>query len=419
MDGNFRLSKDDVNIKTQDSLDLFYAGIKADQTRTTMDRLLKKFLLEACADILHGNYRKRADEFVNLAKTEPTEVTNIVIAYVKQLKKRTQLPKDHKNYINPSYLPNKIKPIKKLVVMNDVTLPWHRIRSYYPELDNTHKGRGYTRDEIKKLLEYSDSIDSDFIVLASSSGGLRVGAWSKQTWGNIFPIYQINEEYKIELEAHEQASTRIVCAGMVVYKGTREEYIALVSIEAWSKLQEYKKVWTKKIGHTPANDDPLILARYANPTPLTYIGVKSRIENLVVKAGLRDPKKLRVGVRRHEVPTTHGFRRYWDKVMMQTQRNKGTLSALVSKERLFGHTGIVKTDKNYYWTDILELVPEYLEAMPELMINDEVRLQNKLDNKIKENQILENANQQRKIALERLAELEAKVNRMQIYQKVV
>jgi len=175
----------------------------------------------------------------------------------------------------------------------------------------------------------------------------------------------------------------------------------------------------QKIGRNPTKDDPLILARYAIPTPLTYIGVKRRIGKLVVNAGLRDPKSLGVGVRRHEVPVTHGFRRYWDKVMMQTQRNKGTLSALVSKERLFGHTGIVKTDKNYYWTDILELVPEYLEAMPELMINDEVRLQNKLNGKIKENQELEKANIERKIALERLAELEAKVNRMQLYQKVV
>jgi len=285
--------------------------------------------------------------------------------------------------------------------------------------DNTHKGRGYTREEIKKLLEYSDSIDTDFLLLASSSGGLRVGAWNNQKWENIFPIYRINDEFKIELETHEQASATIVCAGMVVYKGTPEEYIALVSIEAWSKLLEYKKVWTKKIGRAPTIDDPLILARYSDPTPLTYIGVKRRIEKLVVNAGLRDPKKLGIGVRRHEVPVTHGFRRYWDKVMMQTQRNKGTLSALVSKERLFGHTGIVKTDKNYYWTDILELVPEYLEAMPELMINDEVRLQNKLNGKIKENQILEKANIERKIAIERLAELEAKVNRMQIYQKVV
>ena len=419
MDGNLKLSKLDIDIETQDSLDLFYAGIKAEQTKTTMDRLLRKFLLEACEDILHGTYRQRSEEFVNLAREKPIEATNIIIAYVKQLRKRTQLPKDDKNYMNPSYLPNKIKPIKKLVVMNDVQLPWHRIRSYYPEQDNTHKGRGYTREEIQRLLEYSDSIDTDFILLASSSGGLRVGAWANQVWGNIFPIYKVGEDYKIELEGSEKLAAKIVCAAMTIYKGTKEEYIALISIEAWNKLEEYKNLWQKKIGHEPYVNDPLLLARFSNPTALTYIGVKSRLEKLVKKAGLRDPKNLGVGVRRHEIPVTHGFRRYWDKVMMQTKRNKGTLSALVSKERLFGHTGIVKTDKNYYWTDILELVPEYLEAMPELMINDEARLQNKLESTLNENQILARANQERKVALEKLAELEAKVNRMQIYQKII
>jgi len=118
MDGNFKLSKDDIDIENQDSLDLFYAGIKANQTKTTMDRLLRKFLLEVCVDILHGNYRQRAEEFVSLARADPTAATNIVIAYVKQLRERTQLPKEHRHYINPSYLPNKIKPIKKLEKAN-------------------------------------------------------------------------------------------------------------------------------------------------------------------------------------------------------------------------------------------------------------------------------------------------------------
>ena len=135
MDGNFKLSKDDI--ENQDALDLFYAGIKANQTKTTMDRLLRKFLLEVCVDILHGNYRQRAEEFVNLARADATVATNIVIAYVKQLREPTQLPKNHQHHINPSYLPNKIKPIKKLVEMSDVLLPWNRIRSYYPELDKT------------------------------------------------------------------------------------------------------------------------------------------------------------------------------------------------------------------------------------------------------------------------------------------
>ena len=60
MDGNFKLSNDDIDIETQDALELFYAGIRAIQTRTTMDRMLKKFLIEVCADILHGDYRHRS-----------------------------------------------------------------------------------------------------------------------------------------------------------------------------------------------------------------------------------------------------------------------------------------------------------------------------------------------------------------------
>lgn len=70
MEKNFKLSKEDIDIESQDALDLFYAGIKAEQTRTTMYRLLKKFLLEACENILHGTYRQRAEEFVILAKQD-------------------------------------------------------------------------------------------------------------------------------------------------------------------------------------------------------------------------------------------------------------------------------------------------------------------------------------------------------------
>jgi len=77
---------------------------------------------------------------------------------------------------------------------------------------------------------------------------------------------------------------------------------------------------------------------------------------------------------------------------------------------------LVKTDKNYFWTDILEHVPEYLAAMPELMINDAHRLRSELEKQRLQNQGLEIANREKEQALKRLAELEAKVERMQKYQ---
>ena len=64
-----------------------------------------------------------------------------------------------------------------------------------------------------------------------SSGGFRLGAWNDLTWGCVFPVYQVNGEYKIEVEKPE--SEKIVCGGITIYRGTPEKHIALISIEAW------------------------------------------------------------------------------------------------------------------------------------------------------------------------------------------
>jgi hypothetical protein len=53
-------------------------------------------------------------------------------------------------YLNLVSIPNKIKPIKKLLEMNNLGLGWKRIYSLYPERDNTHIGHGYTRAELQE-----------------------------------------------------------------------------------------------------------------------------------------------------------------------------------------------------------------------------------------------------------------------------
>jgi hypothetical protein len=40
---------------------------------------------------------------------------------------------------------------------------------------------------------------------------------------------------------------------------------------------------------------------------------------------------------------------------------------------MMGHTGLVKLDKNYFKTHVLELAEEYLNAVPNLTISDEER----------------------------------------------
>jgi len=407
---DFKIKIDDIKTANEDALDLFYSGMKSQETKRTMSGSLKIFLVDVCQDILKGDMKERAKEFVNIAKNNQEKATQIILAYTRLLKARTVLAKNDKNYLNPSSVPNRIKPIKKLFDMNGIGIGWKRIYSTYPEEDNIHKGRGYTRDEIKLLLEHADGLATEFFILAACSGGMRVGAWNNLKWECVFPVYQKNGEYTIESK-----DGVIVCAAMIVYKGTREEYISLISKEAWDKLELYKKEWARIANREPNNSD--FLFQKFGTSPITTSAIKKRMFKLVIKAGLRG--SLPEGQKRHEVPITHGFRRFWDKVMMDTTRKSDKLSALVKKERLLGHDGIISTDKNYYWTDILDLVSDYMVAMPELTINDSERLRVELESEKTKNNQMALLNYEKDKALLRLDELEAKVVRMQKYETVM
>ncbi len=90
------------------------------------------------------------------------------------------------------------------------------------------------------MLEYSDGLDTDFIILASSSGGFRVGAWDGLRWQDVFPIYEDCGKYKIELEGNETKPS-VVCCGIVIYRGTPQEYVSLVSIEAGTSFKSTRR----------------------------------------------------------------------------------------------------------------------------------------------------------------------------------
>jgi len=407
---NFRLDPDDIKTQNQDPLDLFYVGMKASETTRTMEGGLKRFLIDVCAEILSGSFRQRTKQFVDIARKDQERAVQIILAYTKHLKARTALSQDDVDYLNPSSVPNRIKPIKKLLDMNGIGLGWKRIYSTFPEENVTNHGRGYTREEIKQLLAFAEKISTQFIILASCSGGLRVGAWENMKWECVFPVYQQNEEYGV---LPESADARIVCGAMIIYKGSKDEYIALISREAWDKLELYKKEWFDIMNREPKASDPLLLEKFKNPRPMTVNAIRERITKLIEKAKLQ--RHLVDGGRRYEVPATHGFRRFWDKVMMESARKSDKLSYLVKKERLLGHEGLVRTDKNYYWTDVLDLVPDYLIAMPELTINDEQRFKDALEAEKLKVAGLKKSSNEKDEALTKMEELEAKIERMQKY----
>lgn len=78
--------------KQENALDLFYSGIKAEQTKQTIDRTRIYFPVEVCADLLQGDY-KGVWQCVDLDRDDQERTVNIVLAYVRKLRDRTILDK--------------------------------------------------------------------------------------------------------------------------------------------------------------------------------------------------------------------------------------------------------------------------------------------------------------------------------------
>lgn len=185
------------------------------------------------------------------------------------------------------------------------------------------------------------------------SSGIRIGAWTTLSWGDIDPIKKDG----------------IVMAGKLrVYPGDNEEYSTFISGEAYRAIEDYlryRESQGEKIGRTtPVLRDLFHPDRGGKGKPhrphrLAASGVKRLIEDGLKSTGLRT--KLPEGKRRHEWQGAHGFRKFF-----KTTAEKSMKSLHV--EILLGHnTG---PNESYYRPKDAELLEDYEKALPDLTISE-------------------------------------------------
>ena len=347
-------------------LDLMRQGIRSEETRHKYLRTLKYVLCKVFEDMLEGTFEERAAQLVRLGRDDPEWARDLLLNLSRKLRERTELPRNDKDYLNPITFSNYFIPIKKLFDMNDVAMPWKRIRSTYPELDNVSESRGWTREEIARMLKYArDSRDRALVLLLASSG-MRAGAPHQLNWGDLTPIYRNGG--KLTLDPGEGSD--VACAMLNVYRGSAESYMAFITPEAFAALQEYALDWAGRMGRQAGPDDPMfIIMRYA-PKRATLISIRKRIIDVVKRAGLRAGRDGKM----HRVPLMNGFRRFFNKTCKEALSGNSTLGSLIKHEFMMGHSGLTSLDENYFKTNALELAAEYVKAVPDLTIDDAERL---------------------------------------------
>lgn len=396
--------------KSIDPLKKYEASIKSQQTRIVYTITFRD-ILDSITE-LNGTFEDKVRQFYELAKNNPENVQELLEQYAIHLNARSKKPKDSDEYLNPNTFTNKFKGIKKFCKVNRIAIIWDSIMEFEPEKDNNKQTRGFTTDEIKIILEHSTNVKTDLATLLISSCGSRSGELEELRWEQISPIYEYDGKYSFE----ESDNSIIVCACVIVYAGTSSEYQTLISIEAWDKLQSLKKQWIQKTGRDPLGSDYVFLKNGNNILPFAKNGIQKKLTQVVRKSQVQI--KLD-GERRFENPVTHAFRKRYNKIMTELENKNDSHGNHIRKERLMGHkSGISSLESNYFFSNILESVSQYLQAMPELMISDEYRTKNLLEQEQKKKTQLESEIQQKDNAsIKAIKELTLKVERMEKYQK--
>ena len=360
-----KLTKEEFQrVDAASPMELFYQGIKAEETRDKYTRTLRHVLCGILEEILDGDFEERVEQFVKYGRENPEWMRDLMLSISKKLRRRTQLSRDHPDYFNPVSFGNYFKPVKKLLEMNDVVISWKRVYATFPELDNVSDSRGWERNEIQRMLHFAKGTMDRAIILLAASSGIRAGGFDLR-WDDLIPIYRNGDGLGFEGET-------LACAMIRVYRGTSAEYPGFITPEAYRALQNHRGAWTVEVGREPEGTDPIFKKEGPLPKKATLISIRKRMDRMIRGAGLRaEQRKTR---RRFEVPMMNGFRRFWNKACKESLSKESPLSSLIKKEYMMGHSGLVSLDRNYFKTHTMELAEEYLCAVPNLTIDDSIRL---------------------------------------------
>ena len=363
-----KVNPDDiVTSDDKKQLDLFMQSTKSERTRYVYTCKLRQILCEYLEDVLSGTFKERAEQLLDLGRNKPAQASGIMRALAGALRKRTEKDKKDAEYLSPTSINANFAPLQKLFVVNGVALPWRRIRDTFPEVE-TYDTRGWTRDEIRKMLRHARGAVDRAIILVMASSGVRIGGMELK-WGHIVPIYDEGgklREGKSMLE--EDASKPAACAMLRVYANTFAGYAAFITPEAYEAVQDYRAVWAREAGREPKPGDWFIKRAGPSVAGLTHDGIKQRAYKVIWSAGLRG-SEVKEGAR-YNVPGMNGFRRFCNKALKSAKSGDSTLASLIKKERMLGHSGPIKLDKNYFKTNPLEIAKEYLSAVPNLTIHE-------------------------------------------------
>ena len=109
---SMKLARDEISRSgNTPPLQLFQQGIRAEATRRKYVSTLRRILCGILEDVLEGDFKRRAGQFVRRGRDDQQWMTDLLLSLSWKLRGRSDLPRDHADYLNPTSFKTYFKPI--------------------------------------------------------------------------------------------------------------------------------------------------------------------------------------------------------------------------------------------------------------------------------------------------------------------
>ena len=317
---------------SQRSLIIFHSAIRSEKTKETYDRLLGSFMK-------YYNLNSHKD-FDTLISWNPKELQTRIEDYVMYLRSEG---KSH------AMINSTLCSLSLFFSMNDVILNWKKLKKLLPERKKTMGDKPYTTDQIRQIFRNTTNLKFRAIIHFMASSGVRVGSFE-------------------ELRVKDLEDFKDGCKSVKVYAGSKDEYYTFIHAEAIQSLEEYLESRRKK-GEIINGDSWVFISNgLAKPNSQS---IKSGMCRFVTKALNRKRSEARF-----DVMACHGFRKRFATILKSNKEINLSIS-----EKLLGHSTTIQLDNRYFKPTLEVIFDEYQKAIPDLVIDESVKLKLELQKK--------------------------------------
>jgi integrase len=323
---------------------IFIEGLKSAVTKAAYTFALQKYMKYLKID--------NPDDLLKY-QDNPKFIQNQIIDYLIHLKN----PPVSLRYATRSQY---LAAIMTYYDLNEVILNKKKIYRYLGEEEKPIENRGYTRQEITKMLEVCDERVKALILLLASTG-VRIRA-----------IVDIKLEDLTNIPNHDIYRLK-------VYSDSKQSYPVFITPEASKAINTYLG-YRERYGEKLTSKSPLFRDQFDrndpdsihNVKPLKLRALERLISRTIEKSGLRTVQRQTElqhsehGKIRKDVRLTSGFRKFFDTQLIYADVRPAI------KEMFMGHS--IGYDDNYFKPSENDILEEYLTAVDWLTINEENRL---------------------------------------------